>query len=117
MAFAATTGVDAALRFYRDALGLRFVADDGFALVFDAAGTTLRVARVEHVEPAPYTVLGWAVANIEDSVRELTGNGVAFEHYDSVPQDELGICTFPGSARVAWFKDPDGNLLSLTQVL
>jgi catechol 2,3-dioxygenase-like lactoylglutathione lyase family enzyme len=115
MAFVATRDPARAKEFYGSTLGLRFVSDDGFALVFDANGTTMRIATVRELSPAPYTVLGWEVGDIESAVKELTAAGVAFERYGIFPQDELGIWSAPGGARVAWFKDPDGNTLSLSQ--
>jgi catechol 2,3-dioxygenase-like lactoylglutathione lyase family enzyme len=114
-AFIPTRDADAAKRFYADVLGLRFVADDSFALVFDANGTELRIQRVQELTPHPFTALGWIVDDITAQVRELASRGVTFERYDFVTQDELGIWTTPG-AKVAWFKDPDGNLLSLAQL-
>jgi catechol 2,3-dioxygenase-like lactoylglutathione lyase family enzyme len=115
MAFVATRDPARAKEFYGKTLGLRFVTDDGFALVFDANGTTVRIATVRELSPAPYTVLGWEVDDIESAVKELAAAGVAFERYGIFPQDELGIWSAPGGARVAWFKDPDGNTLSLSQ--
>src|SRR3954452_14684203 len=116
VAFIATTDADRARAFYEDILGLRFIADDGFALVFDAKGTTLRIARVEAMKPHPFTSLGWDVEDISAAMQSLAAKGVAFEHYGLPGQDDTGAWTPPGtSTRVAWFKDPDGNLLSLTQ--
>jgi catechol 2,3-dioxygenase-like lactoylglutathione lyase family enzyme len=115
MAFVATRDPARAKEFYGGTLGLRFVSDDGFALVFDANGTTVRVATVRELNPAPYTVLGWQVDDIESAVKELTAAGVVFERYGIFPQDEFGIWVAPGGVRVAWFKDPDGNTLSLSQ--
>ena len=115
VAFVATANAPAALEFYRDVLGLRLVADEPFALVFDAGGTMLRVAKVKEVAAAPYTVLGWRVENIREAARDLANRGVRFQHYDQMEQDELGIWASPSGAQVAWFKDPDGNVLSLTQ--
>ena len=115
MAFVATADASRARPFYEDVLGLRLLADDPFALVFDAHGTTLRVAKVQQMHLAPYTVLGWIVPDIAGAVAELTGRGVAFERYPGLLHDDRGICTFPGGGQVAWFKDPDGNTLSLTQ--
>lgn len=115
VAFIATTDAAAALEFYRDVLGLRLISDDPFALVFDAGGTMLRVTKVKEFVAAPYTVLGWRVADIGAAVGELTGRRVRFERFDGMPQDEAGIWNAPSGARVAWFKDPDGNVLSLTQ--
>ncbi|MEO8084840.1 MAG: VOC family protein [Ardenticatenales bacterium] len=114
-AFVATTNPARALAFYRDTLGLPLLRDDGFALVFDANGTPLRVQKVEAVQPPPFTVLGWDVLDIEAAVRGLVAKGVAFERYTFVEQDDLGAWSAPDGTRVAWFKDPDGNLLSVTQ--
>jgi catechol 2,3-dioxygenase-like lactoylglutathione lyase family enzyme len=114
-AFVPTRDADAAKRFYADVLGLRFVSDDSFALVFDANGTELRIQRVRELTPHPFTQLGWIVNDIVAEVRELAGRGVVFERYDFVPMDEHGIWSTPG-AKVAWFKDPDGNLLSLAEL-
>jgi catechol 2,3-dioxygenase-like lactoylglutathione lyase family enzyme len=115
VAFVATRNANAAGTFYTDKLGLKFVSDDGFALVFDIDGTMLRVAKVKEFTPAPFTVLGWAVDAIEQTVADLTKKGVAFERVPGLPQDGLGIWTAPGGAKVAWFKDPDGNMLSVSQ--
>lgn len=84
--------------------------------MFDAHGTRLRVTTVREVVPAPYTLLGWMVDDIAATIRTLGQAGVEFERYPGISQDELGIWTAPGGASIAWFKDPDGNLLSLTQV-
>jgi catechol 2,3-dioxygenase-like lactoylglutathione lyase family enzyme len=113
--FVATTNPPKAKKFYEETLGLRFVSDDGFALVFDINGIMLRIARVPDFRPAPFTVLGWEVRNIEDSVSDLNARGVSFERFPGMPQNELGIWSAPGGAKVAWFKDPDGNILSLSQ--
>jgi catechol 2,3-dioxygenase-like lactoylglutathione lyase family enzyme len=116
MAFSATTDAERAKVFYRDKLGLKMVSDEGFALVFDAGGTMLRVQRVKEVRVAQYTALGWQVPDIAAKVEELEAAGVKFEHYGFPDQDEKGIWTAPGgAAKVAWFKDPDGNILGLTQ--
>lgn len=114
-AFIATTDPTRAIDFYRDTLGLRLVSDDAFASVFDCNGTGLRVQKVRELQPHPFTSLGWNVADIRAAVVELSERGVAFERYPFVEQDELGIWQTPGDAKVAWFKDPDGNLLSLTE--
>jgi catechol 2,3-dioxygenase-like lactoylglutathione lyase family enzyme len=115
MAFVATANAPRAIEFYRDTLGLKFIADEPYAVVFDANGTMLRVQKVEALMPAWHTVLGWRVTDIAATVRGLSAKGVAFERYGFLPQDDLGIWSAPGGARVAWFKDPDGNTLSLTQ--
>ena len=115
VAFVATTDADRARQFYEGTLGLRLVADEPFALVFDAHGTTLRVQKLPELAPARHTVLGWLVPDVAAMIRHLSARGVAFERYPGLPQDDLGIATFPGGSRVAWFKDPDGNTLSLTE--
>ena len=116
VAFVATRNPELSKQFYRDKLGLKFLSDDGFALVFDIAGTTLRIAKVQVFTPLPFTVLGWQVASIGKTVAELTGKGVVFERFPGMTQDKLGIWNAPGGAKVAWFKDPDGNILSLSQL-
>jgi catechol 2,3-dioxygenase-like lactoylglutathione lyase family enzyme len=115
-AFSATTDPDRAKAFYRDKLGLRLVSDEQYALVFDAGGTMLRVQKVKEVPEAKYTTLGWNVPDIVATVEELEKAGIKFERYGMPGQDEKGIWTPPGStAKIAWFKDPDGNILSLAQ--
>ena len=113
--FVPITDFDRARAFYESSLGLRFVKDDGFALVFDANGIMLRLAKAQKVTPAQYTILGWQVKGIENVVRQLQGNGVRFERYGFFKQDDLGIWTTPSGDKVAWFKDPDGNTLSLSE--
>jgi catechol 2,3-dioxygenase-like lactoylglutathione lyase family enzyme len=115
VAFAATTSAARARRFYRDTLGLKLVDDNQFALVFDANGTMLRVQLVEEVVSPPYTVLGWEVQDIEATVATLKKAGVKFQKYPGMDQDCAGIWTSPSGARIAWFKDPDGNTLSVTE--
>jgi catechol 2,3-dioxygenase-like lactoylglutathione lyase family enzyme len=115
-AFVATTDAARAKTFYADVLGLRLVADEAFALVFDSNGTELRVQKAREVKPHPFTALGWIVPDIAAEVRALGARGVRFETGAGFPpQDELGIWTTTG-AKIAWFKDPDGNLLSLAQL-
>ena len=115
VAFVATTKPDQAREFYEEALGLRLISDDPFAIVLDANGTTLRVTKVREHTPAPFTVLGWQVADLRKAVVWLSGRGVDVERVPGLPQDALGIWNAPGGTQVAWFKDPDGNLLSMTQ--
>ena len=117
VAFVATLDPARAKEFYGRVLGLRLVSEDDFALVFDANGTTLRVSVVRELVPAGYTVLGWLVPNIQQAVRELTERSVAFQRFDGLNQDDRGIWSAPSGAKVAWFRDPDGNTLSLTQTL
>jgi len=115
VAFAASADLPRARAFYEGVLGLPVVEQDDFACVFDANGTMLRVTAVREVSPAGYTVLGWRVADIEAATAGLSARGVAFSRFDGMDQDDNGIWTSPGGAKVAWFTDPDGNLLSLTQ--
>lgn len=110
------TDAEKAKAFYTDKLGLKFVKDDGFALVMDANGIMLRLTKMREVNPPAFTVLGWEVADIKMTVRTLHDKGVVFERYhDFMKQDELGIWSAPDGTQVAWFKDPDGNTLSVTQ--
>lgn len=113
--FLLTQNPETSIAFYRDTLGFSFLRDDGFALVFDLNGTLLRIGKVPSHAPAQHTVLGWQVDDIGSEVADLTAKGVAFTHYPNMGQDEQGICTFPSGDEVAWFKDPDGNVLSLSQ--
>lgn len=115
VAFLPTTDLERARAFFTETVGLSITASTPFACVFDAHGTALRVTPVDDVRPAPYTVLGWVVADIAASVRGLAARGVRFERFPAMEQDELGIWTTPGGDLVAWFEDPDGNVLSLTQ--
>ena len=115
VAFVATTMPERAKEFYANTLGLQLLNEDRFALMFDAGGTKLRVTTVKELQPAGYTILGWDVPDIRDAVQALTRRGVQFRRYEGLDQDELGIWTSPGGARVAWFGDPDGNTLSLTE--
>jgi len=116
IAFIPTLDFDKARAFYVDVLGLRFVDNDGFAMVLDANGTMIRVAKVQpDFKPAQFTILGWHVSEIEKVVSTLTEKGVVFERYGFFEQDSLGIWSAPGGAKVAWFKDPDGNVLSVSQ--
>jgi catechol 2,3-dioxygenase-like lactoylglutathione lyase family enzyme len=116
IAFAPTVDLARAREFYERALGLRCVELDDFACVFDANGTMLRVTAVSEVAHPGYTVLGWRVDSIAESVRALTGKGVQFTRYDGMDQDDDGVWTTPGGDKVAWFTDPDQNNLSLTQL-
>lgn len=116
VAFVATTDVDRAMSFYRDVLGLSLVSRDAAALVFDANGTMLRVTTVKEVSPAPYTVLGWEVSDVEALVDQLRKADVEPIRYDAMEQDVRGIWKAPSGAQIVWFHDPDGNVLSLTQL-
>ena len=115
MAFVATSDVERAKDFYSQKLGLKLTREEPIALVYDAGGTMLRIAIVQEVSPQKYTVLGWQVADIAATVKSLVDSGVTFERYDGFDLDDLGIWTSPDSTKVAWFKDPDDNVLSLAQ--
>jgi catechol 2,3-dioxygenase-like lactoylglutathione lyase family enzyme len=118
--FIPTRDAARARAFYESTLGLRFVSDDDFALVFDSAfdsdGTRIRIVRAPDFTPFPFTLLGWQVADIDAAVADLASKGVQFARYSFLEQAPNGVWTAPGnSAKVAWFPDPDGNLLSLSQ--
>jgi catechol 2,3-dioxygenase-like lactoylglutathione lyase family enzyme len=113
--FVPTTDAERSRAFYVDVLKLDFVSDDQFALVVRTQSSMIRIAKTENFTPVPYTVLGWEVSAIEEQVQALSAAGVSFERYPYLPQGELGIWTTPDGSKVAWFKDPDGNLLSLSQ--
>ena len=115
IAFTQTTQPERAKAFYTDVLGLKFDQESIFALVFTAGRTMLRVQKVRELSPLPFTALGWKVPDIVAAVQELSKRGVAFERYTGMPQDDVGIWTTPDGGKVCWFKDPDGNVLSLTQ--
>jgi catechol 2,3-dioxygenase-like lactoylglutathione lyase family enzyme len=116
VAFVTIVDVERAKRFYADTLGLRLVSEEPpFALVFDANGIMIRLGMGKELPPAHGTVLGWQVPDIESAVRSLEASGVKFERYDFMKQDASAIWTAPTGARVAWFKDPDGNILSVSQ--
>ena len=115
MAFCATHDGARARRFYQGTLGLNVISDDDYALALDAGGTVLRIQKVKHFTPHPFTALGWQVPDIAATVVALRGRGVVFETFPGMEQDQHAIWHSPNGTRVAWFKDPDGNILSLTQ--
>ena len=120
VAFIPTRNAARARVFYETTLGLRFVEDDNFALIFDSNGTMIRIARVPEFTPHPFTVLGWQVRDIDAAVAGLTSKGVQFNRCSFLEQSPNGVWTAPPdpaghAARVAWFPDPDGNILSLSQ--
>lgn len=114
-AFVATTDPPRARAFYESILGLRLIGDDQAALVFDVNGSRLRIQKLNQLVPQTFTVLGWLVPDIRQTVSQLVERGVSFERYAGMKQDDVGIWRAPSGALVAWFKDPDGNVLSLTQ--
>ncbi len=116
VAFVPIVNAAQAKTFYGDVLGLPLVGEEmPFALVFDANGIMLRLVILSELAPAPWTVLGWEVPDIEDTVRKLEASGVYFERYEHMQQDARGIWKSPNGAKVAWFKDPDGNVLSVSE--
>jgi catechol 2,3-dioxygenase-like lactoylglutathione lyase family enzyme len=115
MAFVPVRDLATARSFYGETLGLRVTGENAFAVVLDAGGTMLRLTQVDDLQPLPFTIAGWEVPDIGAAVDALIGRGVTFTHYEGMDhQDQRGIWTTPGGDRVAWFKDPDGNTLSLT---
>ena len=115
VAFVNIVKVDRAKEFYTQTLGLTLIEEFPYVLVFDAHGIMLRLSIVKEKPAFPGTVLGWRVPDAAAAVAELKRAGVQFERYGSMQQDELGIWTSPTGAKVAWFKDPDGNVLGVSQ--
>jgi catechol 2,3-dioxygenase-like lactoylglutathione lyase family enzyme len=115
IAFGATTQPERAKSFYGSTLGLRLIADEPFAIVFDANGTMLRLQKANRHTPPPFTALGWRVDDMAAMVQKLLTAGVQLERFQGFEQDTTGVWTAPDGTKVAWFKDPDGNVLSLTQ--
>jgi catechol 2,3-dioxygenase-like lactoylglutathione lyase family enzyme len=113
--FVPITDADRSKSFYVETVGLEFVKDDGFALVLRSGENMVRLARMPQVTPVQGTILGWETATIEADVTALTEKGITFLRYGFFEQDPLGIWTAPTGDKVAWFADPDGNTLSLSQ--
>jgi catechol 2,3-dioxygenase-like lactoylglutathione lyase family enzyme len=113
--FLATANAERSRVFYERVLGLEFVADEQPALVFKVGDRMLRIQKVDRVLAAPYTALGWAVSDIRQTVRDLHSAGITFQRYEGMVQDGDGIWQAPSGAMIAWFQDPDGHVLSLTQ--
>jgi len=101
--------------FYEVVLGLTLLEDTPFAIVFKVPGGTLRLAKTPDFTPQPFSLVGWVVPDIEADMANLARKGVSFEIFPGLPQEASGIWTVPDGTRVCWFRDPDGNLLSLTQ--
>lgn len=114
-AFVATRDGGRAREFYEMILGLKVLSDDEYALALDANGTQIRVQKVGDFTPQPFTALGWEVSDIDATIESLLRSGVEFERFSGMDQDSRGVWWSPNGARVAWFKDPDGNTLSITQ--
>ena len=114
--FLATSDAELARNFYEEKLGLTLASDDAFALVYQLAGSELRLSKVPSFTPLPFTVLDWQIPDIEAAHKELSERGVEFTIFDGMGQDEKGIWASPdGGARILWFKDPDGNVLSVSE--
>ncbi len=114
-AFVPTVMPDKAKTFYKDILGLKLLSEDNYALEFNANGVLLRVTIVPELKPQGFTVLGWNVPDISSEIKSLKSKGIVCEKYSFLDQNDLGVWTAPGGSKVAWFKDPDGNILSLTE--
>jgi len=114
-AFLGVTNLQRARAFFEGTLGLNVESLDAFALVLRSPSGPIRVTHVQQAAKAPYTVLGWDVTDIESTVRELSARGVKFNRYPGMDQDELGIWNAPSGSRIAWFQDPDENVLSVAQ--
>jgi catechol 2,3-dioxygenase-like lactoylglutathione lyase family enzyme len=115
ISFVPTKNPARARSFYESALGLRLVSEDPFALVFDANGTSLRVVQVAQFEPYPFTILGWRVPRLKHTLAQLNERGILCERFEGMEQDASGVWKSPSGAKVVWFKDPDGNLLSVSE--
>ena len=115
-AFIPTVNPQEDILFYRDLLGFELMSEDDYAMEFNANGTLLRVTIVNEFVPQPFTILGWNIENLVFTVRQFNEKNIYFEIFDFLEQDDLGIWNSPGGAKVAWFKDPDGNILSLTEL-
>jgi len=114
--YVGTTDVARSRAFYRDVLGFTLIKDDASGLLFSLYGAMLRVSKVETLTPQAFTALGWTVDDLVTEVLPLAQRGVVFERYPDLAQDERGVARFPNADLVVWFKDPDGNLLSVTQL-
>ena len=115
VAFGAATDTKRARAFYEGMLELQFIFEDDFAIVYDVNGVTLRIQKVAQMYPQPFTVLGWCVSSIDAAVDQLIARGAVFERYASLQQDPRGIWRSPSGAKIAWLKDPDGNVISFTE--
>jgi len=114
-AFVPTIKPEEAKSFYQEVLGLKLLSQDNYALEFEVNGTLLRVITVRELTPQAFTVLGWNVGDIASTIKSLNDKNIFCEKYDFLEQDGLGVWTSPNGSKVAWFKDPDGNILSLTE--
>lgn len=115
MAFIPVSDLNAAQAFYGGILGIQVTEESPYAVVMDAGGTMLRLTQVDGLRPQPFTIAGWRVPDMGESIDALAARGVTFIRYEGMDQDAKGIWSTPGGDQVAWFKDPDGNTLSLTR--
>lgn len=115
LGFIPSTDIQKSKVFYLETLGLSLLREDDFALELRSGESQIRINKVDHTPQNAYTVLGWSVSDIDSTTYQLSKQGVKFERYEGLNQNEMGICRFPNGSRVAWFKDPDSNTLSITQ--
>jgi len=115
VSFIPSTNLELAASFYTNKLNLKLISSDDYALEYFVNNATLRINKVVDLVKVNYTVLGWEVKNIKSTVDELRKNGIKFIFYEGMSQNENGICSFPDGGKVAWFKDPDDNTLSISQ--
>ena len=115
MIFSQTAHPEKAKVFYGDVLWLTSVEDSPFAIAFRSGRTSVRIQKLQSFSPSPFTSLGWQVPDIRAAAQQLVAKGVLFQRYEGMKQDDLGIWLSPGGSQICWFKDPDGNTLSLTQ--
>lgn len=116
VAFLATDNAEKAIHFYRDKLGLELIEESAFACVFNANGIILRIQKIDSIQTQGFTVLGWEVQDVSALVQQLSQQGIDMLRFDGMQQDSLGIWNSPDGAKVAWFKDPAGNTLSVTEL-
>ncbi|MGZ3872924.1 MAG: VOC family protein [Mucilaginibacter sp.] len=116
-AFVITSNAGAAKKFYGEVLGFKLLSEDDYGLEFEMNGSLLRVSvtAAEHAVPQKHTVLGWCVPDINETVESLTGKGITFERYEFLQQEDNGVWEAPGGTKIAWFKDPNCNVLSVDQ--
>lgn len=113
--FVPVTDGDRAKAFYEGVLKLTVLEETPFAVVLKVPGGTLRLAKTPEFNPQPFSLVGWVVPDLAADMAQLRESGVTFEQFPGLPQDEAGVWTVPDGTQICWFRDPDGNLLSLTQ--